>query len=82
MTDSVKVDMATGEVLELDGMPDREVLVTFVYRLQDVATFMAYVPGLDSSADIPDGLIGSVTKVVHTRKDGVDIYQVTITEDP
>lgn len=66
---------------ELEGMPDRQVIVTYVYQLLKVSEFRdaQNVPELEAVADWPAGS-GEVTRVTHTRKEGQDIYQVTVSE--
>ena len=66
---------------ELAGMPEKQVLVTYVYKLQPISEFrdLEDVPALGRAADVR-GSEGEVTKVTTWRKDGVDVFQVQITE--
>ena len=69
------------ETVELGGMPERQVIVTYVYQLLKVSEFRdaGAVPELEAKAWW-DGGEGQVSKVTHTRKDGQDLYQVTVSE--
>ena len=68
---------------ELDGMPDRDILVTYKFRPQDTTAYLATLPDVGDPKKFPSLSVGRITQIVEKEdKDGAPIAVVTVAQVP